>query len=420
MTRARGLRALGLAAAALLALAVSGCGGGGGGSSAPPAPSAPPLVGANQLLVTIENNPAVTAVAPTVATVNIPYVTVTVCNASAQCTSIDHVVLDTGSYGLRLLQSALGGLSLPADSTGAGDALGECARFLGGYIWGSVAHATLRLAGETTASLPVQVIAPSGFPAAPSTCASLGTDVGTLTGLQGNGLLGVGHFVHDSGSYYACTASGCTELQPQPATDSSVRVSNPVPFLQSGDNNGVVLQMPAVPSGGAGITYGTLSLGVGTQSDNDVTGFSVIPADAGGNLTVSMSLNGSTYSYPGSFLDSGSNFYFAPLSGVVPVDSSGHFVPPTPLDLPITLSASAGAAYAASLGTHMLIGNYAAMDFSQYVAFDNIGVANGAPTPVTPGTIFDLGMPYFYGRSVAYVINNMSSPLGSGPLYAIH
>jgi hypothetical protein len=29
-------------------------------------------------------------------------------------------------------------------------------------------------------------------------------------------------------------------------------------------------------------------------------------------------------------------------------------------------------------------------------------------------------MPYFYGKQVAYVINGRSSPLGVGPLYALH
>ncbi|MDE2120400.1 MAG: DUF3443 family protein [Betaproteobacteria bacterium] len=394
-------------AAACLALALGGCGGGGGGSSTPT--PAPPAVAGNQLLITVQSNPDVTSLYPKLATVNIPYVTVTVCDSTGQCQTVDHVVVDTGSYGLRVLQSAVPGLNLPPDPAAGGAQLGECAKFLSGYIWGSVAHATLVLGAQTTSSLPIQVIGASGFPSAPSGCSSQGNDVGTLQGLQGNGLLGVGHFVADGGDYYACTSSGCNTVQPA----ASAMVSNPVAYLNSGDNNGVVLQMPAVPTSGAGTTYGTLSFGVGTQPDNAVTGFSVIPADFQGNLTVN--LRGTDYA--GSFIDSGSNFYFAPLSGVVPTDNNGYFIPSSLLNLPITLKASASTASGASLNSQMYIGDYSSMDFVHYVAFNDIGIADGTPT--TSGAVVDLGMPYFYGRSVAYVIYGMSSPIGTGPLYAI-
>ena len=387
---------LGLAPALLL----SACGGGGGGA----APSSPvPAVGSNQMLVTVESYPPVG-----VPTVNIPYVTVRVCDASGNCRDIDHVVLDTGSYGLRVLQSALVGLDLPTDTTTGGTRLAECARFLGGYIWGGVSHATVQLGAETAGPLPIQVIGASGLPAAPSGCSNGTTDVGTLQQLQGNGLLGVGHFVADPGPYYGCGTTTCTELNPPPAT--SAMVSNPVALLASSDDNGIVLAMPAVPNSGAGTTYGVLSLGVGTQSDNAVAGFSVIPADLQGDLTVTLQ----GQAYPGSFLDSGSNFYFASLSGV-PVDSRGNYIPSSLLNLPITVSASTGAAYPASLNSQIYVANYSTLDFSSLVAFNDM-----ATRVTTSPAIVDLGMPYFYGKQVAYVINGRSSPLGVGPLYALH
>ena len=389
-----------LAAPLALALLLGGCGGGGGSAVSSPAP---PAVGSNQMLVTVESYSAIDT-----PTVNIPYVTLRVCDASGNCRTIDHVVLDTGSYGLRVLQSAVSGLDLPADTTTGGASLAECARFLGGYIWGAVSHATVGLGGETAGPLPIQVIGASGLPAAPSGCSSGSTDVGTLQKLQGNGLLGVGHFVTDPGPYYGCTATSCTELTPQPA--ASAKVSNPVAMLASSDNNGIVLAMPAVADTGAATTYGVLSLGVGTQSDNSVAGFSVIPADTRGNLTVTLQ----GQAYPGSFLDSGSNFYFAALSGV-PVDSQGNYVPSSLLNLPITLSASSGAAYPASLNSQMLVANYSSLNFASLVAFNDIATQVSTSPPIV-----DLGMPYFYGKQVAYVINGMPSPLGNGPLYALH
>jgi hypothetical protein len=39
--------------------------------------------------------------------VNIPYVTLQICNATGDCQTIDHIEVDTGSSGLRILGSVL-------------------------------------------------------------------------------------------------------------------------------------------------------------------------------------------------------------------------------------------------------------------------------------------------------------------------
>ena len=400
------------AAALLLTALLAGCGGGGGGSAPPPPPNLPVLE-SNQLLVTVEQNPAISAIAPTTATVNVPYVTVTLCDTSGHCKSIDHVVVDTGSYGLRVLQSAVAGLNLPADSvvTGSGTtaSLGECVGFLSGHMWGSVTHASLQMASETTAALPVQVIGASDLPAASATpCNSPGPDVGTLQGIGGNGLLGIGPFVGDAGTYYACSAGVCTALAGPP---SGERVVNPVAsIVNTTDTNGVVLQMPAVPDAGAPLAYGTLSFGVDTQADNATSGLAAIPLDSSGYLVVTAMGT----AYPQSFTDSGSNFYFAPFGSSIPTDSQQHFIPSSLLTLPITLASAGGAAYPTSLQSQMLIDNYSSMNFAVNLAFNDIGAA------ISSGSLgVDLGMPFFYGKRVAYVIDRQPSALGSGPLVAM-
>jgi len=76
--------------------------------------------------------------------INVGYVSVTVCTpgtsgTTAACQTIDHVVLDTGSYGLRLLNSQLSSsLNLPATTNFSGHAVGECLQFVIGTTWGSV------------------------------------------------------------------------------------------------------------------------------------------------------------------------------------------------------------------------------------------------------------------------------------------
>ncbi len=394
-------------ALALLASLASCGGGGGGGSSAPPEP---PVLAANQMLITIEQNPAVSVAR----TVNVPYVTLKVCDATGQCADIDHVVLDTGSYGLRLLQSAVtaAGLKLPADTDSSGNRYGECVKFLSGYMWGSVSHATLQLGAGTTTPLPLQVAGASDVAQLKDQCSVMGgVDAGTASVLQANGLLGIGAFNHDLGSYYSCPANAttCTALTSVPVAE---QVVNPVPLItNSSYTNGIILQLPAVPETGAGRTYGTLTFGVDTEANNAISNFAPIPLDSKGFLTVAV--DGSSYS--ASFLDSGSNYYFAPpLAGTVATDAQGNFIPPSLLSLPLSLSANTAGA-SSSVAAQMLLWNYASMNFALYSAFNDIGSATDLGL-----SGIDLGLPFFYGRQVAYVISGHSSSLGPGPLVALH
>ena len=74
---------------------------------------------------------------------NIPYVTVRVCAPnSTNCVTIDHVFLDTGSYGLRVLKSSVVALALPPVTLAANAALQaragtavECYAFVLGGLW---------------------------------------------------------------------------------------------------------------------------------------------------------------------------------------------------------------------------------------------------------------------------------------------
>ena len=63
----------------------------------------------------------------------------TVCVPSnSNCQTIDGVLVDTGSFGLRLLSSAGGGaltLSLPHQTGSNRGTVGECALFVSGFTW---------------------------------------------------------------------------------------------------------------------------------------------------------------------------------------------------------------------------------------------------------------------------------------------
>ena len=92
---------------------------------------------------------------------------VTVCvPGTGNCQVIDHVQIDTGSVGLRILSSVLT-LPLPRQSDANGNPLLECAQFADGFSWGPVATADMQIAGEKASSLPVQVIGDPASPAIP-------------------------------------------------------------------------------------------------------------------------------------------------------------------------------------------------------------------------------------------------------------
>lgn len=352
--------------------------------------------------------------------INVPFVSVTLCRpGTTTCQTIDHVLVDTGSYGLRIIAPGVldPALALP-DVTGAGgDPVGECAQFVSGYLWGSVRRADVKIAGEIAPSLPLQLAADSAaaFTSIPADCSSSGANLGAVARLGANGILGVGLFNQDcgaacaarpvAGSYYTCRASGCTGVA-MPLAD---QVANPVAAFAS-NNNGVALAMPAVAAGGATTLTGTLIFGIDTQSNNNVGSATVYAANSRGNFTTTY--NGRVLA--SSFLDSGSNgLFFSDLS--IPRCSvssgfNGFYCPAATLALS-ALNASADGA--ASGAVDFIVENPQALDPSIRAA----SVGGSIGSTIRP-TTFDWGMPFFFGRTVFVAIEGAATLHGSGPYWA--
>src|SRR5439155_124561 len=237
---------------------------------------------------------------------------VTLCapGSSSNCQTIDHIQVDTGSAGLRIIGSVLSStLSLPQQVDAAGNPLAECAQFVDGYTWGAVRVADLHIAGEQASSTPIQVIGDASFPTVPFSCSSSGPAENTVQSFGANGLLGVGVFLQDCGSacaqaavpgtYYVCPAVNC---QPT-AVALAKQLQNPV-ALFSADNNGVILQLPSVPAAGAATATGSLIFGIGTQSDNGLGGATVLGVNPStGNIVTTF--NNQTYT--NSYIDGGAS-----------------------------------------------------------------------------------------------------------------
>jgi Protein of unknown function (DUF3443) len=108
-------------------IALSGCGGGQSTTTSGnnPPPTTTQTTASNELTITVGSGPVSGAI------LNRPFVTVNVCvPGTSMCQSVDHVLLDTGSSGLRVFSSVLA-LTMP-QQTGAGGPIYECAQFGGG------------------------------------------------------------------------------------------------------------------------------------------------------------------------------------------------------------------------------------------------------------------------------------------------
>ena len=101
---------------------------------------------------------------------NLRKATVTVCKPGTQiCQKLDHVLVDTGSTGLRVLASELStAVDLPRTTNESGLPLLNCAQFLdGSFMWGPVATADVYLGNKVAQNLPIQI---AGNTVNPASC----------------------------------------------------------------------------------------------------------------------------------------------------------------------------------------------------------------------------------------------------------
>jgi hypothetical protein len=383
-----------------LLMALGACGGGGssdlgGGGTTP----APPIVtsGSNVATLTVDAGPAENSV-------NTPFVTVTVCSpgSTTNCQTVDHIEVDTGSYGLRIISSALAStFVLPFEMDPSNNTIVECTVFADGISWGPVAMADVQVTGETASNIPIQIIGSAAFATPPSDCSSRGATEDTVGTFGANGILGVGAFVQDDGFYYTCPQEVCGAIEPTLAEE----VSNPVAFFAA-DNNGVIVELPTVPAAGSDLVTGALVFGIGTESNNDLGSATIYSLDPDtGNLSVTF--NGSAYS--SSFIDSGSNAnYF--VDAAIPVCTSGFFCPTSTVAFTATITGINAASNAVNFSVANADSLFDAN--TSGVAFSNLAA------PESDSDSFDFGLPFFFGVNVYTAIAGQSTPGGTGPYVA--
>jgi hypothetical protein len=402
----------------------------------------------NNLLVQVNGGPARSFAAPSA---NIMYADVKVCvpGNAAQCVTIPHVQVDTGSVGLRVLASKVASLSLPVVALPSGQEAWECYPFVIGGLWGRNAVADVMLGNQEAPSIPMQLIQDSATgPQATEDCAH--ASGGTLQAngtysregildsvdrLGSNGILGIGNTELDCAQmcvagvypsfvmYYGClvgaaSSSGCAATSIQ----ANQQVYNPVAAF-SQHNNGVVLALPAVPFPGASTATGELIFGIDTSAAdsgaaNNMRPLTAVPVLLGTNPATNSYLNITTtyngLSVTNSYLDSGTNgLFFSDNSNPLIAQCVGStwYCPFDSLVKQAVLSDGDNPSQNAT-SVSFTVDNAEAIFSTTNTAFAGL-----AGAPPGAGSAFAWGLPFFYGRRVYLSMWRQSAPV-STPWYA--
>ncbi|MGC1372068.1 MAG: DUF3443 family protein [Candidatus Sulfotelmatobacter sp.] len=398
-----------------LLLFLPGCGG--SGSKTLP-PNTIVTSGSNVASIEVNTGPTASGVAYA----NGAFVSVTVCvPGTSTCQIIPEVLVDTGSYGLRIVSSPVLTLTLPQAMASDGNPMVECLQFLDSYTWGPVQTADVEISGEKASSVPIQVLSDTDF-TVPTSCSSMsaGASADTVANLGANGILGVGQFAQDCVSngtcpatdnqYFSCASSTavCTAVE----ATAAQQVQNPVALFAT-DNNGVIIELPTV-SGAAATVSGSLVFGIGTESNNALGSATVYTAGSSTtNFPGNFSTNFNADDYTNAaFIDSGSNGYFFPDPSIESCPSTGgaggFYCPSSTVNLSATTLGINGA----SATVNFSVANADTMfsDDPNDAAFADLGGSASG--------YFDWGLPFFYGRNVFVSIEGKTAPGGTTPYWA--
>jgi hypothetical protein len=389
------------------------------------------------------------------------------------CQTIDHIEVDTGSTGLRIVTGATivdaagnpagtFSLALPGvpDPKTAGNVLAECLQFADGFSWGSVNKADIRLpiSGKTATNVNVQVIgaASAGDPskASPTCLPPPPINMNSCMGIEdtvpcfgANGILGVGPFINDcnsnstqtcdpaaprtsggvtfpgnSATYFSCTAAASCAQVGAGIITTQLQVPNPA-VLFAADNNGVIIELPAVGATGAPAPQnGALVFGIGTQTNNALGSATVLPMCNGSGAscmigasalygTVTANWNGNQYLE--SYLDSGSNANFFPTTSIPSCLSpnQGFLCPTSTTAESATLTGTNGMTASADFSAANADSLFAENN-SMNFAFSNLAGSNYSSS--LPNESVDFGLSFFYGRNVFTGFENNAN----GPYFA--
>jgi hypothetical protein len=351
---------------------------------------------------------------------NRPLVTVSVCMQQPEpggkgCVEVPNVLLDTGSTGLLLRRSALralDGLTPPGKYEYA-----YCARFANAVVWGAVERAWVGL-GDRHTDAPIAIALfdwqLEGPPVGCRPRAGAGSIDAVPEGI--NGILGVAPLRNTCSKYADGVCPTSDDLAPyferRPTNDDpfgfgewagvqpppAFELSNPVASLPSKSNDGVVLRMDPIDATAlkSGVASGTLFLGVERWTDKLFERTpDRIPLRAAPPLDAAIAMPDLALTRVRAWLDTGSADIVAPAQ-YDPQPQSASAVPS--LQLPVFFACCGDDKPKKRSGPYFVD-----------VAKTGSAAIDGRP-PHAQATSFEgkdvllLGMPFFYGRTIAFVL----------------
>lgn len=341
---------------------------------------------------------------------NRPFVTIRLCvpGSTTQCVNVNHMLIDTGSTGVRVSVPGLSSrIDLPAVTTRTGTPVAECMHFVSGWTWGSLNRADVYIGGMVARDMPIHMMEShsrnptlggnggGAFPTVPPACrfANVDQNVGKISAIGANGILGVGVWPNDDlleyDQYFVCNAGSCSVTND---LDASLRPSHPSVHLPS-HPGGVVLRTAAVSSSGGRNVMGSLTFGITSLP----VGANRLQLSSYGSFTTV--INGQIYPY--SYIDSGTVAYFFDSNSprITPCTrAQGLYCPSAPLRITATHADSAGNQFSVNIdvaNAETLLSNA-----TDPTALNNIaGPTYDSATPFATQR-FAWGFPFFIGRTV--------------------
>ncbi len=339
-------------------------------------------------------------------------VQVTVCAPGTQsCTTIDDVMVDTGSTGLRLDASVVPSwLRLPAVLGPNRKPLAECLHFVADDAWGPLERVDLRIGGLTAAGLPIQVYEDAAA-LQPASCPR--SEVQPTS----NGTLGIGpHLTDCQGqcrqpeahpTYYECEKARCAPIEGSVA--EPYRLPNPVAFFDRHDN-GIVFDLPDVAGAGAFESVGTLTFGVGSDDGDRLRSAAIVRLDERGRFATLYAGE----AFPDSYIDSGTETYIVP-------DDALPRCPGMPWAFCAAPTVTREAVVVGRDGVRTVLA-FRVGDYRQ-IRQRGLGASAEIAEAARPRSgAFVWGAPLFLGRRIAVVLEGHDIPGAAdlrGPLYAI-
>jgi hypothetical protein len=180
------------------------------------------------------------------------------------------------------------------------------------------------------------------------------------------------------------------------------------------DNNGIIIELPAVGATGAATVTGTLVFGIGTETNNALSATATILTTDSYYGYVSVNFIGTNF--PDSYLDSGSNAYYFNDSSITACGSSsvapGFFCPASTASLSATITGNNGAQSSQNFSVANAVNLFT--NYNSYAAFNNLAGSAGTDGAQS----FAFGLPFFYGHNVYTAMENMNAGGTNGPYFA--